>query len=103
MTAFTRTTLGLEGLETSSAHDVDRQLTQPQVAPGRWAGFSEHAPNRQPRGKRLGPCRHCRSGDHQLCTGVGCFGCTGEHRGYGVAAGSNGLQGGSAPEGGFRR
>jgi|GEM_PF-6555184 len=35
--------------------------------------------------RRPNLCDHCRSGDHHLCTGVGCYGCPGPHRRHGCA------------------
>lgn len=32
------------------------------------------------RALRRGPCRHCRNGDHERCTGVACYGCRDGHR-----------------------
>lgn len=87
-----------EGLATSTTSDVDRKAIEP-VPTDDWTGFCEAAPNRQPNGQPMGPCGHCRMDDCHLCTGVGCFGCKGDHGRYGVAGGSDGLQGGSRPEG----
>lgn len=93
----------LERLDTSTADEVNRHGTE-RVTTDDWSGYCEAQPNVQPNGRRLGPCSHCVLGAHHMCTGVGCFGCQAEHRGYGVASGSDGLPGGSRPEGkGHRR
>jgi hypothetical protein len=90
-------------IETSSPTVLRREAIQPEtVDDSDWAGFDEIAPNRRPNKTSLGPCARCRAGNH-TCTGVGCYRCRGDHRGYGVASGSDGMAGGSAPGGRLHR